>query len=91
MDKTDKLVAKNTKTIWELRMGKRQVVRGRLHIDKRGQLEQEEEQSNRLMDEYYERMKELVESRRSIDEIKKRRVQVEKEQEEEERKLEGRE
>ena len=55
-------------------MGKRQVVRGRLHGDKRGQLEQEEELSNRLMDEYYERMKGLVESRRGIEEVRKKRI-----------------
>ena len=64
----------NTLAIWERRMGKRQVVRVRLHGDKRGQLEQEEELSNRLMDEYYERMKGLVESRRGIEEVRKKRI-----------------
>lgn len=54
---------------------------------KTGQLTEEEHDSNQLMSEYYLKLKQLLEIKRSIKEVSVRAEAMRREQEEEERKL----
>ena len=82
-----KVVAFNTLHTWHKRINDKAQKRHLIMEGKAEQLGDEEGQSNELMSEYYLKLKQLIEVKRGIKEVKERAEVMRLEQQEEERKL----
>jgi hypothetical protein len=76
LEKCRKLVAYNTLHTWNRRIEDKQRRRGDLVGVRNHLLQEEEEKSNELMAEYYQKLKRLIEVKQGIKEVQERAEQM---------------
>jgi hypothetical protein len=69
LEKCRKLIAFNTLHTWNRRIDDKQRQRGVLAEVRSGILQEEEEKSNELMNDYYQKLKQLIEVKQGIKEV----------------------
>lgn len=87
LEKCRKLIAYNTLHTWNRRIDEKHRQRGTLYDIRNGILQEEEETSNVLMADYYQKLKQLIEVKQGIKEVQNRAAQMREVQEREERLL----